>query len=138
MLELRAWPTAHTDTDLTVLDTATGTLFAGDLSVHGAHPGGRRQPARLAAGPWIELERLPARQVVPGHGPPRAPWPAAAGPQRAYLEYLRDTVRAELRRNRTLEQAVDEVPPPSGSAWLLADENHARNVTASFTELEWE
>jgi quinoprotein relay system zinc metallohydrolase 2 len=137
MLELRAWPVAHTDTDLTVLDAATGTLFAGDLLfmeripvVDGSLLGWLRA--------MDELARLPARRVVPGHGPPSAPWPAAAGPQRAYLEYLRDALRAELRRNRTLEQAVDEVPPPPGSAWLLADGNHARNVTAGFTELEWE
>ena len=85
-----------------------------------------------------ELERLPASASCPATARPARPGPAAAAPQRAYLEYLRDTLRAELRRNRTLEQAVDEVPPPPGSTWLLADENHARNVTASFTELEWE
>jgi quinoprotein relay system zinc metallohydrolase 2 len=137
-LKLRAWPAAHTDTDLTVLDTATGTLFAGDLLfmeripvVDGSLLGWLRA--------MDELERLPpAERVVPGHGPPSAPWPAAAAPQRAYLEYLRDTLRTELARNRTLEQAVDDVPPPPGSAWLLADANHGRNITAAFTELEWE
>ena len=137
VLELRAWPTAHTDTDLTVLDTASGTLFAGDLLFMARIP---VVDGSLLG--WLrvmdELEGLPAKRVVPGHGPPSAPWPAAAAPQRAYLEYLRDTLRGELQRNRTLEQAVDEVSPPPGSTWLLADGNHARNVTASFTELEWE
>lgn len=136
-LHLRAWPTAHTDTDLTVLDGTTGTLFAGDLLfmeripvVDGSLLGW------LAA--MDELTRLPATRVVPGHGPPAAPWPAAMDPQRAYLVSLRDAVRAALRRNRTLEQAVADVPLPPGPSWKLAEENHPRNVTASFTELEWE
>src|SRR3546814_11404183 len=29
-LQLRAWPTAHTNTDLTVFDEKTGSLWAGD------------------------------------------------------------------------------------------------------------
>jgi quinoprotein relay system zinc metallohydrolase 2 len=136
-LELRAWPTAHTDTDLTVVDTATRTLFAGDLLFV------ERMPVvdgSLLG--WLavmrELARVPAARVVPGHGPAQAPWPGAMAAQRRYLEYLRDEVRAALRRNRMLAQAVDEVPPPPGPSWRLAEENHARNVTASFTELEWE
>ena len=136
-LELRAWPPAHTDCDLTVLDRATGTLFAGDLLfieripvVDGSLLGWLRVMDDLAA--------VPAARVVPGHGPPAAPWPEAAAPQRAYLEQLRDGVRAEIARNRTLEQAVAELPPPPAAQWLLAADNHARNVIASFTELEWE
>jgi quinoprotein relay system zinc metallohydrolase 2 len=136
-LELRAWPTAHTNTDLTVLDTDTGTLFTGDLLFMERLP---VVDGSLLG--WIAaldvLERLPAQRVVPGHGPASAPWPESLAPERRYLEFLRDQVRAELRRNRTLAQAVDEVPLPPGQHWQLAAENHARNVTASFTELEWE
>lgn len=136
-LELHAWPPAHSDCDLTVLDRATGTLFAGDLLfmrripvVDGSLLGWLRVMDELAA--------MPAARVVPGHGPSAAPWPEALAPQRAYLEQLRDGVRSELARNRTLEQAVAELPPPPAAQWLLAADNHARNVIASFTELEWE
>ncbi|MGE3292663.1 MAG: quinoprotein relay system zinc metallohydrolase 2 [Geminicoccaceae bacterium] len=137
VLELRAWPLAHTDSDLTVLDRRTGTLFAGDLLfmeripvVDGSLLGWLRVMGELTA--------LPATRVVPGHGPPSAPWPEAARPQHDYLVYLRDRVREALAGNRTLEQAVVAIPPPPGAEWLLAADNHARNVTASFTELEWE
>jgi quinoprotein relay system zinc metallohydrolase 2 len=136
-LELTAWPTAHTDTDLTALDDATGTLFAGDLVfmeripvVDGSLNGWLAALDRLAA--------APAGRVVPGHGPASAPWPAALEPQRAYLTALRDGVRGALARNRTLDEAVREVPIPAGQRWLLAEQNHPRNVTTSFTELEWE
>lgn len=136
-LELRAWPTAHTDTDLTVLDTATGTLFAGDLVfVH------RIPVVDGSLAGWLvvldELARVPAQRVVPGHGPASAPWPQAIDAERGYLLGLRASVREALARNRTLEQAVAEVAVPPGADWALVPENHPRNVTAAFTELEWE
>jgi quinoprotein relay system zinc metallohydrolase 2 len=136
-LELRAWPTAHTNTDLTVLDSATGTLFAGDLVFMERLP---VVDGSLLG--WLavldELERLPAARVVPGHGPASAPWPEAVAAERAYLVALRDGVRSALQRNLTLEQAVGQVLLPPGQTWYLADDNHPRNVTASYTELEWE
>jgi quinoprotein relay system zinc metallohydrolase 2 len=136
-LELRAWPTAHTNTDLTVLDSATGTLLAGDLVF--------MQRLPVVDGSllgWLavldELERLPAVRVVPGHGPASAPWPEAVTAERAYLMALRDGVRSALQRNLSLDQAVGQVLLPPGQTWYLADDNHPRNVTASYTELEWE
>lgn len=134
-IELRAWPTAHTDNDLTVHDPATGTLFAGDLVFVTHLP---VVDGKLLG--WLEvlsvLEGLPVARVVPGHGAVSADWPAAVVPQRTYLESLRDQVRAAIRAGRTIGEAVASVPAPAG--WLLVDAFHRRNVTASFAELEWE
>ena len=141
-VRLRAWPTAHTDQDLTVLDEATGTLFTGDLVFM------RRLPVidgSLLG--WLAqldvLEGMTVARIVPGHGPAMARWPAAGAAQRLYLETLRDDLRAVLTANVVLERASAAVAPPppaspSGEAWLLAEENHGRNVMAGYTELEWE
>lgn len=136
-LQLRAWPTAHTDTDLTAFDPATGTLFAGDLLFMERLPvvDGRLN-GWLAA--MDELAGVGAARVVPGHGPASAPWPGALDPQRSYLSGVREGIREALARNRTLDEAVRELPVPAGQGWLLAEENHPRNVTTGFTELEWE
>lgn len=137
VIELRSWPTGHTSADLTVLDRQTGTLFAGDLLF--------MQRLPVVDGSllgWLdllaELAGLKAVRVVPGHGPASAPWPDALSAQKRYLEKLRDGVRDAIARNVPLAKAENAVPLDERENWMLADENHPRNVITSYTELEWE
>jgi quinoprotein relay system zinc metallohydrolase 2 len=136
-LVLEAAATAHTDHDLTVFDAPTATLWLGDLLflervpvIDGSLLGWL---AVLAA-----LRARPAARVVPGHGPASAPWPEAARPLERYLVRLRDETRALLAAGGTLEQAVATVAQAERDRWRLFDVDHPRNVTAAFTELEWE
>lgn len=137
VLELRAWPTAHTDADLTLFDRATGTLWLSDLLFV------ERIPALDGSllG-WLsvcdELLAFPARRVVPGHGPVPTDWHAALTAQRRYLADLADGVRRVIRARGTLEQAVTEVGREESGRWILFDDYQGRNVTAAFVELEWE
>ena len=137
VLVLTAWKTAHTDNDLTVLDLRTGTLFAGDLLfidrlpvVDGSLKG------------WLdviaELRRVPAARVVPGHGPASAAWPDALDAQERYLLALLRDVRREIAAGGRIESAIGRVAAEERDRWIAFDENHPRNVAASFTELEWE
>jgi quinoprotein relay system zinc metallohydrolase 2 len=136
-LRLHAWPTAHTDSDLTVLDEASGTLFAGDLLfvdhmpvLDGKLTGWIKVSAALAA--------LDVRQVVSGHGDAGSAWREAFARQGNYLQALYDQTKAAMRAGLTLAQAVDGVAPERMADWALADLYHRRNVTAAFAELEWE
>lgn len=136
-LTLKAWGTAHTDNDLTVLDAATGTLFAGDLVfmehvpvIDGSIKGW------LAQTP--ELEALPASRVVPGHGPASAPWPQAIAAQTAYLERLAADLRQAIADGVPLAGAVETAGQGEGPEWRLFAAFNARNATAAFAELEWE
>lgn len=137
ILELQAWPAAHTDADLTVLDRNTGTLWTGDLVfmdripvLDGSLRGWLDVLARLRA---LDLQR-----IVPGHGPASAPWPEAQSAQAAYLGALRDDVRAGIAAGQFLEDLVDSAAREPARAWLLYTEHHGRNVSRAFTELEWE
>jgi quinoprotein relay system zinc metallohydrolase 2 len=135
VLQLRAWPTAHTDSDVTVFDRQSGTLWLGDLLFVDHIPvldGSLR--GFLAA---IETLRVqPAARVIAGHGRAGA-WPQAIDAEERYLRSLQADVRAAIRQGRSLSQALAATAGPVDPGWRLVDAFHRRNVTAAYAELEW-
>jgi quinoprotein relay system zinc metallohydrolase 2 len=135
-LVLQAWPAAHSDSDLTVLDEMTKTLFAGDLVFLDHIPvmdGSVRGWLRM----MDDLGKQPAERVVPGHGPV-SQWPTALADERRYLETLAADVRALIKRGAPISVAADTAAAPERSRWQLFDDYNARNATAAFSEIEWE
>ncbi|MFS2014052.1 quinoprotein relay system zinc metallohydrolase 2 [Azospirillum sp. CT11-132] len=134
---LTAYPTAHTNNDLTVFDRKTGTLFAGDLLFVDHLPAVDGN----ALG-WLRvidsLERVPAVRAVPGHGPAVVDWPGALDAERRYLTVLVEGVRRVLKAGGSIQDAVASVAEDERDRWLLFDAYNPRNVTATFAELEWE
>jgi quinoprotein relay system zinc metallohydrolase 2 len=135
-LVLKARRASHTDNDLTVLDETSGTLFAGDLVFL------RHLPVLDGSlTGWLatidELAAIPARRVVPGHGPVAA-WPAAIGDQRRYLQRLAQDVRASIKRGETITAASQSAAESERTRWELFEANNPRNATAAYSELEWE
>jgi quinoprotein relay system zinc metallohydrolase 2 len=135
-LVLQAWPTAHSDNDLTVLDQATGTLYAGDLVF--------RDHVPVVDGSllgWLKvldpLGAIPAQRVVPGHGGV-SDWPGALADQRRYLDILASDVRSMIPGGKTLSAAAGSAAASERSRWRLFDDYNARNATAAYSEIEWE
>ncbi len=136
-LVLDAHRTAHTDNDLTVRDTATGTVFMGDLLFSG-HVPTIDGSIRGWIGVISALQQSQAARVVPGHGPPSMPWPDAARDLMRYLDRVKTGVQAAIKAGKTLGQAAETVGLEEKDAWSLFTEYHPRNVSAAFAELEWE
>lgn len=136
-LILKAWPTAHTDNDLTVMDSESGTLFTGDLCFREHMPvldGSLKGWLTVIEG----LEAIPARHVVPGHGPVAASVREALAAEQGYLQNLQESVKKELALGRRLRQAVDDLSHADQGDWKLFDEFQSRNVTTAYTQMEWD
>jgi quinoprotein relay system zinc metallohydrolase 2 len=136
-LELQAWPPAHTDCDLTVLDRSTRTLFAGDLVfvkhlpiIDGSLKG------------WLvdlpALAQVPAVRVIPGHGPVGLPWPQALDSERAYFDRLAKDVKTSIAKGEPVEAADKSAGQSQRDDWRLFDDYNARNATAAYSEFEWD
>jgi quinoprotein relay system zinc metallohydrolase 2 len=137
VLTLTAHPKAHTDNDLSVLDTQSGTLLASDLLFV------RRVPALDGSlRGWLKelqaLKAIPARRAVPGHGPASVDWPSSAAGLERYLNTLLTETRAAIVRGVTIEEAVNIVGQSERGRWALFDDYHGRNVTQAYKEIEWE
>ena len=137
-IRLHAWPTSHTNNDLTVFDEKTGTLWLGDLlfvdrvpALDGSITGWLGSVERLH-------DRTDVRYAVPGHGPPGSDWPRMLDPEIAYLTDIRGGVENALDEGRSLKWAEQHVALDGREDWLLFDDYHARNVSGAYTELEWQ
>lgn len=136
IIDLRAWPMMATDCNLTIFDTKTKTLFTGDLVylqhipvIDGSVLGW------LKAMPW--LAAIPARFVVPGHGPVGVDWPQALAAEKAYLAKLTADLRGLIDRGADIAQAAQTAGSSEASKWRLFRVYNPRNATAAYAELEW-
>jgi quinoprotein relay system zinc metallohydrolase 2 len=136
-LVLRAHGPAHTDNDLTIFDDNTRTFWLADLlfvdripAIDGSVVGWLKELG--------EVSRIAAERAVPGHGPVSVPWPAAAEPERRYLEAVAGDTRAAIKAGIGIADAWRHVANSERRHWLLFDDYHPRNVTAAYKELEWE
>ena len=134
---VEARPAAHTDNDLTVFDPTTGTLWTGDLIFLDHVP---VLDGSLKG--WLSLTetlmRHEAKQIVPGHGPSAAPWPAAGENQLRYLRRLASDLRQSIGAGKGIRDAAPAAGSSESANWQLFDSFNTRNATAGFAELEWD
>lgn len=137
ILRVEEYEIAHTNTDLTVLDEGTGTLFTGDL-VFVEHT-----PALDGSilGWQAVLDRMAGQdiaRIVPGHGPAPLPWPDGADATRGYLAALTEETRKAIADGESMRRAIEHLGESQRPGWVLFDEFNKRNATAAYKELEWE
>ncbi len=136
-LEIRAHGPAHSGSDLTVMDNATGTLWAADLlfvnrmpSLDGSVRGWLKELAIL--------EQTKAARAVPGHGPASVSWPESTSDVKRYLRTLADDVRQIIKRGGDIEEAGETAGQSERDRWKLFDDYNGHNAVHAFHELEWE
>ena len=138
VITIEAWKTAHTLTDVTLFDDKSGLLFSGDLVFVGHVP--TFDGSTLG---WLEvLEQLRSYRcdgLIAGHGfSGRKDWRKDVDAMTEYLQAVVKDVRALIKDNGTIEQAVMQAARTEKDKWQVFDHYHAGNVTFAFAELEWE
>ena len=136
-LRLTAFPNAHTNTDIAVMDSKTATLFTGDLLFIERTPVIEGDIKGLIAAIDV-LKTYPAKQVVPGHGPVTQDGTTAFNNEQRYLNSVLTDVRAGIKSGAGLEKTMDTAAAGEKDKWLLFDIANRRNVNTLYPVLEWE
>ena len=138
-LLLTAYQTAHTNTDLTVFDNKSSTLWTGDLlfvertpSIDGDIKG------------WLavinELKNNPAEFAIPGHSSilKDTNWKEQLNNEERYLWTLLNDIRTSIKKGEVMEKAMGTAAASERNYWQLFDIVNRRNVNNIYTSLEWE
>lgn len=136
-LLLTAHPVAHSPSDLSVQDSATNILWAGDLLFIERTPS---VDGDLVA--WLEvienLRNVQAPRIVPGHGPVTSNGMAAWEDEKRYLSTLLSDIRISIQRGDSMEQTIETAAQSEKDRWQLFDITNRRNIARIFPVLEWE
>ena len=136
-LTLTAHPVAHTNTDVSVIESKTGTLFTGDLLFIDRTPVLEGDIKGLIT-EVQKLKNSPAKQVVPGHGPMTKDWIMALNNDERYLTVLLTDIRASIKIGESMESTMNTAAASEKGKWVLFDVANRRNVNTIYPALEWE
>ncbi|MFL2679632.1 MAG: quinoprotein relay system zinc metallohydrolase 2 [Alphaproteobacteria bacterium] len=134
-LLIKAWPSGHTDNDLSVYDKKTNFFWSENIFVN------RIPSIRASTKGWLsnlkEISKMNIKMIIPGHGPVSEK-KKALEPMISYFERLINETRKFHKNNQTLKEAQRKIASKNIENWILFDEYHVSNVTKTYTELEWE
>lgn len=136
-LTITPYENAHTNTDVTVLDQQTQTLFTGDLLFTERTPVVEGDIKGLIA-VLEKLKNLPLKQIVPGHGQQTNDSQTALGNELRYLNTVLADIRNIIKSGGSLSQAMDTAAQGEKNNWLLFDVANRRNINTIYPALEWE
>ncbi|MBL8506424.1 MAG: quinoprotein relay system zinc metallohydrolase 2 [Methylobacillus glycogenes] len=137
-LLLQAYPNAHTNTDLTVFDETSATLWTGDLLFIERTPSldGDIKGWLQALDQLKQLKNI--KQAVPGHGPVTHDISSALNHEARYLNLLLEDIRAAIKQGKTMEQTMDSAAQAESGNWQLFNAVNRRNINLLYPALEWE
>lgn len=136
-LIITPYPNAHTNTDISVIDSKTSTLFTGDLLFIERTPVLEGDIKGLIT--VIDtLKTYPVKQVVPGHGPFTKDWVTALNNEQHYLNTVLTDIRANIKAGKSMTEAMDTAAAGEKDKWLLFDIANRRNVNILYPALEFE
>ena len=134
-IQIRAWNSGHTDSDLTIFDSRTLTLWTENIFV------GRTPSIRASIIGWKknleEIQKIKIKQIVPGHGRVRRK-EVALKPMFSYFERIINEVRQYHLDGKNIESAQENIAKDNLENWKLYKEYHQSNITKAYSELEWE
>lgn len=135
IVEIKAWPSGHTDNDLSIFDKKTRTLWTENIFI-------KRTPSiRASVKGWKknleETSKMDVNLIIPGHGPVKKK-NEALRPMLSYFNRLIENTRKFHKNNLSLSKAIENFPSKNLENWLLYNIYHPSNVTKVYTELEWE
>lgn len=131
------YPNAHTNTDISVIDSKTSTLFTGDLLFIERTPVIEGDIKGLISA-IDTIKTYPVKQVVPGHGPVTQDWVQALTNEQRYLNTVLADIRANIKAGKSMNDAMNTVAANEKDKWILFDIANRRNVNTIYPALEWE